>query len=344
MRRTVTRFVKTLDPAKGYFYQSDVNTFLERSREVENAKRGDIKFGYVMFATFLARVDEKVKMVDELLAEKHDFNVDEELLIDRDAAQYPKTPEEAREHWRKRIKYDLLLLKADQQEKDKKVDPKSKTDDPPEEKLTPEQESKEAINRLSRRYHNFAKRMHQTSSDELLEYYLTAITQSFDPHSDYMSPETLENFEIMMRLKLEGIGAALRADDGFTVVEKLIPGGPAEKDGRLKVKDKIVGVGQGASGNVEDVVNMKLSDVVAKIRGKAGTIVRLQVEHGRSHERKIIELVRKEVELKDSEARSKVFEAGKKPDGSPYKIGVIDLPSFYMDMQGAHRDSAISRA
>ena len=112
-----------------------------------------------------------------------------------------------------------------------------------------------------------------------MEYYLTAITQSFDPHSDYMSPETLENFEIMMRLKLEGIGAALRADDGFTVVEKLIPGGPAEKDGRLKVKDKIVGVGQGASGNVEDVVNMKLSNVVAKIRGKAGTIVRLQVEH-----------------------------------------------------------------
>ena len=119
------------------------------------------------------------------------------------------------------------------------------------------------------------------------------------------------------------------------MVDRLIPGGPAEKDGRLKVKDKIVGVGQGHDGKIEDVVDMKLNDVVGKIRGKAGTIVRLQLEHGRSHDRKIIDLTRAAVELKDSEARSKIFNAGAKPDGSPYKIGVIDLPSFYMDMQGA---------
>ena len=244
----------------------------------------------------------------------------------------------------------FLVLKADQLEKDKKdtkdekEGAKAQSDDGPEEKLTPEQEAKEGIDRLARRYRNFAKRMHQTTNDELLEMYLTAITSSFDPHTSYMSPKTMENFEIQMRLNLEGIGEALRSDDGFTMVDRLIPGGPAEKDRRLKVKDKIVGVGQGRDGKIEDVVDMKLNDVVDKIRGKAGTIVRLQVEHGRSHDRTIIDLTRAAVELKDSEARSKIFQAGSKPDGSPCKIGVIDLPSFYMDMQGRDRERSISRA
>ena len=160
-------------------------------------------------------------MVDELLKQEHDFTVDEEMITDPDAVEYAKTKAEAYDRWRKRIKYDLLVLKSD------------------------DVEGQEAIDRLRRRYHSFAKRMQQYRSDELLEMFLSSITMGFDPHTTYMSPSSLENFEISMRLKLEGIGAALMMNDGYTVVTKVIPGGAADKDGQLKPEDRIVSVGQG---------------------------------------------------------------------------------------------------
>ena len=147
------------------------------------------------------------------------------MVTDRELMQYPKDPNEARERWRKRIKYDLLVMKTEKEGKEKK-------------------EGKEAIDKLRKRYHSFAKRMHQTNADELLEIYLNSLTTSFDPHTSYMSPDTQNDFDIMMRLELEGIGASLQSDDGYTVVKHIVPGGAADKDGRLKVEDKIVGVGQ----------------------------------------------------------------------------------------------------
>ena len=197
-------------------------------------------------------------------------------------------------------------------------------------------EEKNPIERLTQRYHSFAKRMHQTDADELLETYLNSLTTSFDPHTDYMSPSTQENFDIMMRLELEGIGASLQSDDGYTVVKHLVPGGVADKDGRLKVEDKIVGVGQADEGPIVDVVDMKLNDVVKLIRGSKGTVVRLEVLTP-AGEKKILKMTRQKIELKDSEAQAKIFEAGKRPDGTPFKIGVINLPSFYMDMTGDRR-------
>lgn len=313
-RRCLESFLKHLDPMKVYFYQSDVEDFKRRQDELDDlAQRGDVSFAYDVFNTFLRRIDERVSVVDHFLSVPHDFTIDEQMVIDRDEMHYPRNEAEARERWRKRIKYDLLVLKADGVE------------------------GQEAIDKLSRRYHSFAKRMHQTDGEELLEMYLTSLTSSFDPHTTYMSSSTLENFEIAMRLELEGIGAALKSDDGYTVVHKIIPGGAAEKDGRLKIQDKIVGVGQGVDGEIVDVVDMKLSDVVKLIRGKRGTVVRLEVQPVGKAERKIINITRAKIELKDSEARGEVFEKGQKPDGSPYKLGVIDLPSFYMDMSGARQ-------
>jgi carboxyl-terminal processing protease len=137
-----------------------------------------------------------------------------------------------------------------------------------------------------------------------------------------------------MRLELDGIGASLRGEDGYTTVHNIIPGGAADKDGRLKTGDKIVGVGQGESGPMEDIVDMKLNDVVEKIRGKRKTIVRLEVDPADESERKTYTITRDRIELKDSEARSEIKEWGTKPDGKPYKIGIIQLPSFYMDMDG----------
>jgi len=313
-QRCLKSFLKSLDPWKVYFLQSDVDAFMKRGNDLDDmTRKGDVSFAYEVFRVFLQRVDQRVKMVDQLLATEHDFTVDEVMISDRDEVHYPQTDAEAYERWRKRIKYDLLVLKVD------------------------DKEGQEARDKLTRRYHSFARRMHQTDEEELLEMYLTSMTTSFDPHTSYMSPGTLENFEIIMRLALEGIGASLQSEDGYTVVKKIIRGGAADKDGRLKVEDKIVGVGQSTEGEMIDTVDMKLSDVVKMIRGKRGTVVRLEVEPVDGGERKTIAITRDKIELKDSEARGEIFDGGRKPDGQPYRIGVIDLPSFYMDMEGAKR-------
>ena len=314
--RWLEQFLKTLDPMKVYFTQADIDEFMRQKDQLDDqAKRGDVSFAYTVYKKLLARIDERVSLVDNLLTQAPDFNLDEELVIDPDKIQYCKSDSDVREAWRKRIKYDLLVLKA--------------------EKVV----GQEAIDKLTRRYRSFAKRMHQTDGDKLLETYLTALTTAYDPHTTYMSPSTLNNFEIAMRLKLDGIGAALQFVDGYTVVSKVIPGGAADKDGRLKPEDKVIGVGQGTQGEVVDVIDMNLDDVVKLIRGDRGTQVRLKVIPAAQVEPKEYTITRAEIELKDSEARSEIKEWGKKADGSPYKVGIINLPSFYMDMGGA-RDGA----
>ena len=321
-QRGLDLFIKNLDPGKLYFYQSDVDEFAkERDNLDDQVKKGDISFAYTVFNRLLERIDERVAQVDELLGIEHDFTVDEELLVDRDKLAFPRDADEMRERWRKRIKYDMLVLKSDKKE------------------------GQEAIDRLHRRYHSFAKRMHQTDSDELLEIYLTSITSGFDPHTTYMSPTSLENFRIQMRLELEGIGAALQSMDGNTTVTRIIPGGAADKDGNLKEEDRIVAVGQGGEGEMVDVLDMKLNDVVDMIRGKAGTIVRLKVIPAAGTEANTYTITRAKIELKDNEAHSAIFEQGARPDGSgPVRVGVIDLPSFYMDMEGARQGVADFRS
>jgi carboxyl-terminal processing protease len=311
-QRCLKSFLKALDPMKMYFYQADVDEFMQNKDQLSEAvRRGDVSFAYTVFRRYLQRVDEGVNLTDQLLTERPDFTVDEEMVIDRDTAQYPRDLPAARDSWRKRIKYDLLTLEADKKIVDKK-----------------------AYYRLVQRYHSFAKQMHQVDSDELLEIYLNSFTTAFDPHTDYMSPDAFHNFEIAMSLEVEGIGALLTGQDGYTTVKHILPGGSAEKNGQLKADDKIIGVGQAEAGEMVNVIDMKLSKVVKLIRGQPGTIVRLDVVSGDDTQRKLVKIVRQKIALKDSVA--KVFEAGRKPDGTPYRIGVIDVPSFYRDM-GADR-------
>jgi len=155
-----------------------------------------------------------------------------------------------------------------------------------------------------------------------------------------MSPDTLKNFEIGMKLELDGIGAQLKGEDGYTTIVELTPGGAADKDGRLKAKDRVVGVGQGNEGEIVDVVDMNLNEVVRLIRGKRGTIVRLKVVPVGDTAPKVYDITRAKIELKDAEARGEVIEHGAKADGTPWRIGVINLPSFYMDMAGAQQGQA----
>ncbi|MCI0334109.1 MAG: carboxy terminal-processing peptidase [Planctomycetes bacterium] len=310
--RCLDTFIKELDPLKLFFYQSDIDEFKRNRTLLDDAfKRGDIRFAYEVFARFLARVDERVQLAHAELDKQHDFAVDEEMIRDPEAAEHPKTPEEAAERWRQRVKFDLMKELADDVPMD------------------------EAVKKLRKRYLSIRNSWQQTDNEELLERYLSAMTTGFDPHSSYMAPTTLDNFNITMKLELDGIGASLRAVDGYTVVQNIIPGGAADKQGGLKPEDKIVGVGDGPNGPIEDIVDMKLNDVVKKIRGKRGTIVRLEVDPADNSERKTISITRDRIELKDSEARSEVIERGKKADGTPYRLGAIQLPSFYMDMDGA---------
>ena len=313
-RRAMDMFLKQLDPMKVYFHKSDVEEFMQnRDRIDDYVKQGDVSFAYTVFNRYLTRIGEVVGMIDELVDMEHDFTLDEEMIVEPDDLEYVANLDEAKERWRKRIKYELLFRKAD------------------------DVEEAEAKKKIKRRYHNLQKLREQTSGNELLEIYLTAITSSYDPHTTYMSPDTLDNFHINMRLNLEGIGAALRLDDGFTVVTKIIPGGAADKAGQLKPEDRIISVGQGRDGEMVDVIDMKLGDVVKLIRGRADTIVRLGVQPADSTETKEYQITRARIELKDSEARGEVITHGVGVDGRPVKFGVIDLPSFYMDMSGANQ-------
>ncbi|MCA8960068.1 MAG: carboxy terminal-processing peptidase [Planctomycetes bacterium] len=311
--RAFEQFMERLDPQKLYFLRSDVEEFRRRADEIDDQVRaGDLSLAYQVFERYMQRLHERMATIDHLLESKHDFTVDEYFVIDREDEPYATTSEELDEHWRKRIKYSLL------------------------DKLAGGESAEESVLQLQKRYHNFARRMEQTDNDELLEIYLGSITNSFDPHTTYMSATTLENFQINMRLELEGIGAALQSIDGYTVVSQIIAGGAAERDGRLQPEDKIVAVAQDDDGEWEDVVDHKLSEVVKRIRGKAGTVVRLKIQRVGA-EPLDIRLTRSKVELKDAEAHGEVLEHGTKPDGSPYRVGVIDLPSFYMDMSADRR-------
>jgi len=203
------------------------------------------------------------------------------------------------------------------------------------EPVDPVKADRDAREKLSLRYKNFKRRMGLFDNDELLEMYLSSITTAYDPHTSYMSPTTVENFRISLQLNLEGIGAQLQDQDGRTIVANVVPGGAADKQGKLKKDDEIISVAQGDDGEVVDVVGMKLNDVVQLIRGKAGTVVRLGVIPAHKKEPVTYAITRAKIELEDSAAHGEVFEVGSKPDGSPTKVGVLDLPSFYQDMRAA---------
>ena len=316
-RRWFDTFLEALDPMKVYFLQSDVDSFAARRDQLDDlVKRGDVGFAYEVLERFLQRVDERLPLIERLIVQEHDFTAPETIVIDRKATRWARDAAEAEDVWRRRIKYDLLVQRMEK---------------------TPPDEAKD---KLQRRYRSFAKRMHQMSADELLETFLSSLTSSFDPHTSFMSPDTLKNFEIGMKLELDGIGAQLKGEDGYTTIVELTPGGAADKDGRLKAKDRVVGVGQGNEGEIVDVVDMNLNEVVRLIRGKRGTVVRLKVVPVGETAPKVYDITRAKIELKDAEARGEVIEHGAKADGTPWRIGVINLPSFYMDMAGAQQGQA----
>lgn len=351
--RAFDLYFKSLDPMKVYFYQSDFDEFSVRRNDLgKMLAAGNVSFAFDVFNRYLQRIDERIDTVIEILDQPIDLEEEDEIIVDRKILNYPKNETEARQRWVKRIKYDLLALKYDEITKAKdKAEKEAK--EAGKELSANELAALEAPDwetlkkRLKRRFIFYNKRMHQTSNDDLLEMFLTAFSNSYDPHSSYMSPSSYINFMIQMRLNLDGIGATLQTVDGFTVVNKLVAGGAAAKSGVLKAEDRIVAVGQDVSGPMIDIYEMKINDVVAKVRGPKGTKVRLEIvapeladqyaefkEEGKSKpETKIVTIVREKIQLDDQAAKFQVFESGTKADGTPYKIGIIDLPAFYLDIE-----------
>lgn len=312
--RSLATFIDRLDPMKLYFLHEDVDAFESKKTEIDDMlKSGELQFAHDVFLKYMSRMEESITVVHHLIDAKHDFTVEEYINTDWDNLEFAKTREELTERWRKRIKYNFLVLKGDKTE------------------------GEDARERLHRRYSSQLKQMEQTKSDDLLEIFLTSVTTSYDPHTTYMSPTSSENFEIQMRLNLDGIGAQLTLEDGYTKVTRIIPGGAADKQGELKTGDRIVSVGQDTEGEMQEVIDMKLNDVVSLIRGKPGSTVRLGIIPEKSQETKVLTIKRAKIELKDSEARGEIIEHNLPGAKKTLRIGVINLPSFYMDMDAARK-------
>ncbi|MCC9655924.1 carboxy terminal-processing peptidase [Rhodopirellula halodulae] len=330
-QRALDLFLESFDPMKLYFLQSDVDEFKRYSNVIDDQVRlGDLSLAYYIYGRFTQRVDERVAVVMELLDGEFDFTRDEQIIIDRDATQYARNADEARDRWRRQIKLALLDLRNEKSDKDEdaeNAEPEKSMDDI----------MAEAKDQLRRRYARYARRWKQTSSDDLLELFLTSVTNGYDPHSTYMSPATLEDFAISMRLNLDGIGASLGEKDGTTVVRQIIPGGAADSHGKLKPDDVIVAVGQDLEGPMVDIIEMPLKEVVKLIRGRAGSTVRLAVRPGGTGNEEILKIVRARIELEDSAARGEIIEH-ELPGQGKVKLGYINLPSFYMDMEAARRN------
>jgi carboxyl-terminal processing protease len=318
------RYLDLLDPRKLYFTQSDVDTLgVDRARLGEKMKAGNVDFAYRAFDLFLQRVKERNAAASQLVDGKYDFTTDEGMVIDAEKLPWAKTEDELHERWRKQVKYDLLALKLE------------------------DTADAEAKSRLKKRYRLNIENWEQMEDGEKLELYLSALTHCLDPHSSYMSPQTRDEFRISMELRLQGIGAALRQEDGFTVVQKIVPGGAAEKDGRLKVGDKIIGVDSKGDGPIQSVVEMKLTKVVHLIRGPEGTKVRLQIktaEHidpknpakNRKSTVNVYALTRQTVELTGQEVKGEIIETSQRLKSQRnVRVGVLNIPSFYRDFNGA---------
>src|SRR2546421_1550210 len=310
-KKFLQTYLEMLDFSHLFFTQEDVNAV---TAKYGNAMAGDILMGtlrpaYEIYALYTKRVDERVAKIKELLKQPIDFKSNATVELSRQKSPWPKNEGEADQLWRGRIANELL-----------------------QEHLS-EHPIEPAPQLVSRRYERLAKNVHEQDKDEQMKLYLDALAQAYDPHSEYLSKADMKNFSINMGLSLVGIGAMLRSEDGYAKIESLVPGGPAQADGRLKVGDRITAVAQGPADYV-DVREMRLDKVVEMIRGKKGTHVRLLVIPSDATDpsrRKNVELVRDEIKLKDQEARADII-IRKDENGDPIKLGWLTLPSFYADM------------
>ncbi|HWX15829.1 MAG TPA: carboxy terminal-processing peptidase, partial [Chthoniobacterales bacterium] len=319
-KKFLQTYLELLDYSHLFFTQKDVDALNAKYGTAldDDVLLGNLKPAYEIYDLYAKRVDERVAKAKELLKQPIDFKTDATIELSRQKSTWPKDEAEADQLWRGRVTNELL-----------------------QEHLS-EHPLEPGPQLVTRRYDRLARNVHEEDRDEQVKLYLDALAQTYDPHSEYLSKADLKNFSINMGLSLVGIGAMLRSEDGYAKIESLVPGGPAQADGRLKVGDRITAVAQGPADYV-DVREMRLDKVVEMIRGKKGTHVRLLVipsDAADPSRRKGVELVRDEIKLKDQEARADII-IRKDENGDPIKLGWITLPSFYADMD--HHQKSTTR-
>lgn len=312
------KYMDALDGSHLYFLKSDIDELSAYRYTLDDSlKDADVVPGFEIYNRYYRRVLERlIYAVDRV--ENHvpemDFTIEESIEVDREDAPYAASVEELDEIWRKRIKNSVLSLK-----------------------LTGDT-NEEITEKLAKRYRNQLSQVLKTNNRDIFQSYLSTVAKAVDPHTDYYSPRDSENFNMQLSLSLQGIGAQLTTDEEYTKVVELITGGPAERGNELQAGDRIIGIGQGTDGDIQDVVGMRLDDVVSQIRGEKGTVVRLNVipaEAVSESSATVVSITRDTVKLEDQSAKSEVLDLSY--SGEDYKVGVISLPTFYFDFEAASR-------
>lgn len=318
------RYIEILDPTRSHFLQSDIDQYTKfRDKIDDQIRQGDLSVAYAIYDLYLTRFNDRQNyLLDKLKADvSYTFDEEDALPVSREEAPWFKSKAEADTYWDKRLKSALLNLKLADRTKE------------------------EAIETLTKRFTAQRNRAQQSESDDVFQTFANALANSYDPHTSYFSPRVSENFQINMSLSLEGIGAVLQTEDEFTKIVSLVPAGPADKSGQLSPADLIVGVAQGEDGEFEDVVGMRLDDVVQLIRGPKDSVVRLEVIPAGATDgsgRRIVSLVRNKVQLEEQAAQSRVISVDR--NGATYKLGVIEVPTFYIDFAALQKGDANYRS
>ena len=307
--RVMDRYIESLDGNRMYLTQSDIDFFEQYRYELDDMiKSRPLDAVYDMFSVYRTRVRERFEFALQQLEHEPDFTVDEEYQFDRSEEPWATSREELDEIWRQRVKSDALRH------------------------ALADKTWEEAREILRKRYARLLRRMDQVNSDDVFEGFMNAVAHTLDPHSSYLSPRNSEEYRIQMSLSYFGIGASLQPDDDYVKVIGIIPGGPADIDGKLKANDLITGVAEGSDGQMVDVVGWRLEDVVDLIRGPGDTVVRLQIIPADAlpgSGEKEIALTRGQVKLEEQAAKSDIVTIPR--DGREWRIGVIEVPSFYRD-------------
>ncbi len=308
-------YLEMLDNQKIYFLKSNIDEFEQYRYTLDDALRnGDLRAAYSMFNRFIERFEERMAFVKSCLKDSFNFKTNDYYIIDRKNMPWATTSAELDSIWKKRLKNEALSLKL------------------------AGKKWADIAKRLNKRYISMEKQMRKTQSEDVFQLYMNAFAATFDPHTNYMSPKTSDDFKIRMSLSLEGIGASLRTEDDYTKVVEIIPGGPADRSGLLHPNDRIVAVGQGEDGELVDIVGWRIDDVVQLIRGPKGTKVRLQIipaDASLSDPPKTITITRDKVKLADRAAKSDTLEI--KHNGKTYRFGIIDVPDFYLDYEAMRK-------
>ncbi len=307
------KYIDLLDSGHAYFLASDIQA-LEKYRYVldDALKRGDLDPAFDIFNRYQVRLEERLEFLITQLnqgLQTMTFDTDESIEVERKNAPWAATTAELDDLWRKRLKAAVLGMKLNGKQ------------------------IAEIQDVLTKRYKNRLKQATQTNSEDAFQVYVNAYASTYDPHTQYFSPRTSENFNINMSLSLEGIGAVLRTEDDYTEVVRLVPAGPADKAGALKPSDRIIGVGQGESGKLIDVVGWRLDDVVELIRGPKASVVRLEIIPAAAEDSKsrLVSITRNTVQLEEQSAQKKLLTL--QQGGTTHKIGIIEIPTFYVDFK-----------